>query len=88
MYFTTIRAILKVIASSNTRRSSTVLFCSLSKRYTSVLRWMNSCLDVSYTFREFSKNLLIVVSVSSSKSSGLFPSKISLMNILHSGIGS
>ena len=41
--------------------------------------------DVSDTLRLFSKNLLIVVNVSSSKSSGDFPSKISLMNILHSG---
>ena len=36
MYFTTIRAILNVIASSNTRRSRPVLFWSLSSLYTRV----------------------------------------------------
>lgn len=75
MYRTTIKAILNVIASSNTRKSSPVLFCSLSSLYTSVFLCIKSCLDVSETFREFSKNLLMVVSVSSSKSSGLFPRK-------------
>ena len=81
-------AIRNVIASSNTRRSSPVLFCSLSRRYTSVFLWINSCLDVSETFRLFSKNLLIVTSVSSSKSSGLLSPKISRINILQSGMGS
>ena len=37
---------------------------------------------------DVSKNLLIVVKISSSNSSGDFPSKISLINILHRGIGS
>ena len=43
---------------------------------------------VSETFKLFSKNLLMVIRVSSSKSSGLLPSNISFMNILHRGIGS
>ena len=60
-----------------TRRSSPVLFCNLSRRYTRVFLWIYSCLEVSETFRLFSKNLLMVVSVSSSKSSGDLPSKIS-----------
>ena len=33
MYLTTINAILKVIASSNTLKSKPVVFCNLSKRY-------------------------------------------------------
>ena len=77
MYLTTIRAILKVMASSNTRRSRPVLFCSLSRRYTRVFRWIYSWREVSETFKLFSKNLLIVVKVSSSKSSGDLLSKIS-----------
>ena len=40
------------------------------------------------TFKLFSKNLLIVVKVSSSKLSGVLSSKISLINILQSGSGS
>ena len=44
--------------------------------------------NVSDTFRLFSKNLLMVDNVSSSKSSGLFPPKISLINILQRGMGS
>ena len=59
IYFTTISAILKVMASSKTRRSSPVLFCSLSKRYTSVFLWIYSCLDVSETLRLFSKKGLV-----------------------------
>ena len=42
----------------------------------------------SDTFRLFSKNLLIVVSVSSSNVSGRFSPKTSVINISHSGIGS
>jgi len=37
-YFLTIRATLKVMASSNSRRSSPVSFLIFSSRYTSVLR--------------------------------------------------
>ena len=76
------------MASSNTLRSRPVLFCNLSSLYTRVFLWMYNCLDVSDTFRLFSKNLLIVDKVSSSNSSGLLPSNISLMNILHRGSGS
>ena len=47
----------------------------------------DSNLDVSDTFRLFSKNLLMVDRVSSSKSSGETSVKISLINILQRGIG-
>lgn len=51
----TIMAILKVMASSNLRISSPIIFSRRSKRYTSVFRWMYSCLAVSEIFRLFSK---------------------------------
>ena len=63
-YFLTMRATLKMIASSNSRRSRPVSFLIFSSRYTSVFLWTNSLRDVSETFRLFSKNLLIVNSVS------------------------
>ncbi len=56
-YFFTISATLKVMASSNSRRSSPVSFLIFSSRYTSVLRWTNSLRAVSDTLRLFSKNL-------------------------------
>ena len=49
---------------------------------------LEKALTEGKTFREFSKNLLMVESVSSSKSSGDLSVKISLINILQSGIGS
>src|SRR5699024_11894270 len=54
-YFLTIRATLKTMASSNSRRSRPVIFLIFSRRYTSVLRCTNSFLEVSDTFRLFSK---------------------------------
>ena len=63
-YFLTIRATLKVMASSNSRRSRPVIFLIYSRRYTSVLRWTKSFRAVSDTFRLFSKNLLMVNRVS------------------------
>ena len=56
-YFFTISATLKVMASSNSRRSRPVSFLIFSSRYTSVFRWTNSFRAVSETFRLFSKNL-------------------------------
>ena len=56
-YFFTIRATLKVMASSNSRRSSPVCFLIFYSRYTRVFRWTNSFRAVSDTFRLFSKNL-------------------------------
>ena len=56
-YFFTIRATLKVMASSISRRSRPVSFLIFSSRYTSVFLWTNSYLEVSETFRLFSKNL-------------------------------
>ena len=56
-YFFTMRATLKVMASSNSRRSRPVSFLIFSRRYTSVLRWTNSLRAVSETLRLFSKNL-------------------------------
>ena len=53
----TISATLKVMASSNSRRSSPVSFLIFSKRYTKVFRWTKSLRAVSDTFRLFSKNL-------------------------------
>ena len=54
-YFLTIKATLKTIASSNSRRSRPVSFLIFSRRYTSVLRWTNRPRLVSETFRLFSK---------------------------------
>ena len=48
---------------------------------------VNEIKEVSRSYKE-ARMALDVVSVSSSKSSGDFPSKISLINILQSGIGS
>ena len=45
-------------------------------------------LGLLFAFSLFSKNFIIVVRVSSSNSSGLLPPKISLINILQSGMGS
>ena len=56
-YFFTMRATLKVMASSNSRRSRPVSFLIFSRRYTSVLRCTNSLRAVSETLRLFSKNL-------------------------------
>ncbi len=56
-YFLTINATLKVMASSNSRRSKPVSFLIFSNRYTKVLRWTNSFRAVSETLRLFSKNL-------------------------------
>ena len=55
--------------------------------YSSLGYILNRLVDVSDTLRLLSKNLLIVTNVSSSKSSGDFPPNISLINILHNGIG-
>ena len=63
-YFLTISATLKVMASSNSRRSNPVSFLIFSSRYTRVFRWTKSLRAVSETFRLFSKNLLMVNSVS------------------------
>ena len=68
-YFLTISATLKVMASSNSRRSSPVSFLIFSRRYTRVFRWTKSFRAVSETFRLFSKNLLMVKSVSWSRAS-------------------
>ena len=56
-YFFTIKATLKVMASSNSRRSKPVSFLIFSRRYTSVLRCTKSLRAVSDTLRLFSKNL-------------------------------
>ncbi len=49
-------ATLKMMAWSNSRKSSPVSFLIFSRRYTSVLRWTNSLREVSDTFRLFKKN--------------------------------
>ena len=63
-YFLTIKATLKTIASSNSRRSRPVSFLIFSRRYTSVLRWTNRPRLVSETFRLFSKKRWMVKRVS------------------------
>ena len=87
-YFLTMRATLKVMASSNSRRSRPVSFLIFSSRYTRVLRWTNSYRAVSETFRLFSKNLWIVNSVSWSRESMGFFLNTSMRNISHRVVGS
>ena len=87
-YFLTMRATLKVMASSNSRRSRPVSFLIYSRRYTRVFRWTKSFRAVSDTFRLFSKNLLMVSRVSWSRASMGFFLKTSWRNIWHRMVGS
>ena len=87
-YFLTISATLKVMASSNSRRSRPVSFLIFSSRYTRVFRWTKSFRAVSETFRLFSMNLLMVNRVSWSRASMGFYLNTSWRNIPHFTVGS
>ena len=83
----TIRAILKIIAWSNSLRSSPVSFLIFSSLYTRVFLCTKSFLEVSETFRLFSKKRCIVKRVSWSSASILLFLKTSLRNVSQRVVG-